>query len=49
MNAPLQNKCPIVTAIYMGESDTYSEDSSLIMLMDISAMLLYGEKKKNSQ
>jgi hypothetical protein len=27
MYAHLQNKFPLVTAIYMGQSDTYSEES----------------------
>jgi hypothetical protein len=30
MYAPLQNKCPIITLIDMGKSDTYSEEEHIV-------------------
>jgi hypothetical protein len=33
--ASLQNKCPIVTAIYMGESDTYFEEEHTYYMLCI--------------
>jgi hypothetical protein len=48
MYAPLQKKYPIVTAIYMGESDTYSEEEHTIYSLSFNGkqFLLFVERGK---
>jgi hypothetical protein len=35
--ASLQNKCPVATALYMGELDTYSEEEYITYWISASA------------